>query len=188
MTSPEENGVPRLKAKYRDEVMPALKEHFGYANEMQVPRLEKVMLNIGLGEAIQNPRALEAAEKDLSAISGQHPVTTRAKKSVAAFRLRAGMPIGMMVTLRGRRMYDFFDKLVNVVLPRIRDFRGVSPDSFDGRGNYSLGLKEQLVFPEIEYDKIDKIRGLEITVVTTARTDDEGRKLLELLGVPFVRN
>ena len=188
MTSPEGNGVPRLKAKYRDEVVPALKEHFGYANEMQVPRLEKVMLNIGLGEAIQNPRALEAAEKDLSAISGQHPVTTRAKKSVAAFRLRAGMPVGMTVTLRGRRMYDFFDKLVNVVLPRIRDFRGVSPDSFDGRGNYSLGLKEQLVFPEIEYDKIDKIRGLEITVVTTARTDDEGRKLLELLGVPFVRN
>jgi len=188
MSSSEGDGVAGLRAKYSREVVPALRQHFGYTNEMQVPRLEKVTLNIGLGEAIQNPKALEAAEKDLSTISGQHPVTTRAKKSVAAFKLREGMPIGTMVTLRGRRMYDFFDKLVNIVLPRIRDFRGVPGSSFDGRGNYSLGLREQLVFPEIEYDKIDKIRGLEVVVVTSARTDDEGRKLLELLGVPFARD
>jgi len=145
------------------------------------------VISIGLGEAIQNPKAIEAAEGDLSIISGQHPVITRAKKSVASFKLRAGMPIGMMVTLRGRRMYDFLDRLLNSVLPRIRDFQGVSRDSFDGRGNYSLGLKDQIVFPEIDYDKVDKARGLEITIVTTALSDEEGRRLLELLGMPFVR-
>jgi large subunit ribosomal protein L5 len=149
--------------------------------------LKKVVLSIGLGEAIQDAKALEAAEKDLATISGQHPVTTRAKKSISAFKLRAGVPIGMMVTLRGKRMYDFFDKLVNVVLPRFRDFRGVSRDSFDGRGSYSLGIKEQIVFSEIEYDKVDKIRGLEVTIVTTAKNDDEARALLELMGMPFRR-
>jgi large subunit ribosomal protein L5 len=152
-----------------------------------LPELKKIVLSIGLGEAIQDAKALEAAEKDLATISGQHPVTTRAKKSISAFKLRAGVPIGMMVTLRGRRMYDFFDKLVNVVLPRFRDFRGVSRDSFDGRGNYSLGIKEQIVFPEIEYDKVDKIRGLEVTIVTAAKNDDEARTLLELMGMPFRR-
>jgi large subunit ribosomal protein L5 len=160
----------------------------GYKNVMQVPRLNKIVLNIGLGEAIQNARALEMAEKDLTAISGQHPVITRSKKSIAAFRLRAGMPVGIMVTLRGVRMHDFFDKLVNVVLPRIREFQGVSRDSFDGRGNYTLGLKEQISFPEIDYDTIDKVRGLEISIITTAKTDDEGKHLLQLLGMPFVRD
>jgi len=153
---------------------------------MEVPKVEKIVLNIGLGEAIQNAKALETAETDLVAISGQHPVITRAKKSIAAFKLRTGMPIGMTVTLRGKRMYNFLDKLVNVVLPRVREFQGVSRTAFDGRGNYTLGLKEQTVFPEIEYDKVDKLRGLAITVATTAKTDDEGRHLLELLGMPFV--
>jgi len=176
-----------LKGKYHNEVVPVLMSDLGYKNIMQVPRVEKVVISIGLGEAIQNPKALEAAEGDLSIISGQHPVITRAKKSVASFKLRAGMPIGMMVTLRGRRMYDFLDRLLNSVLPRIRDFQGVSRDSFDGRGNYSLGLKDQIVFPEIDYDKVDKARGLEITIVTTALSDEEGRRLLELLGMPFVR-
>lgn len=179
--------VSRLKEKYEKEVVPELMSKFGYRNVMQVPKLSKIVLNIGLGEAIQNPKALEAAEKDLAAISGQRPVITRAKKSIAAFKLRAGMPIGMMVTLRGRRMYDFFDKLVNVVLARIRDFQGVSPDSFDGKGNYTLGVKEQVVFPEIDYDKVDKLRGLEVTIVTTATNDEEGKSLLELLGMPFRR-
>ena len=177
----------RLKEKYLTEVVPQLKARLDYTNVMQLPRLEKIVLNIGLGESIQDPKALEAAEKDLSTISGQHPVTTKAKKSIAPFKLRAGMPIGMMVTLRGKRMYDFFDKLVNIVLPRFRDFRGVSRDSFDGRGNYSLGIKEQIVFPEIDYDKIDKIRGFEVTIVTTAKNDDEARTLLELMGMPFRR-
>jgi len=149
--------------------------------------LEKIVLSIGLGEAIQDAKALEVAGKDLATISGQRPVTTRAKKPISSFKLRAGMPIGMMVTLRGKRMYDFFDKLVNVVLPRFRDFRGLSRDSFDGRGNYSLGIKEQIVFPEIDYDKVDKIRGLEVTIVTTAKNDDEARDLLELMGTPFRR-
>jgi len=158
---------------------------FGYKNVMQVPRLKKIVLNIGLGEAIQNPKALEAAETDLTAISGQHPVITRAKKSIASFKLREGMPIGMMVTLRGRRMYEFYDKLVNVVLARIRDFQGVSRDAFDGEGNYTLGIKEQIVFPEIDYDKVDKVRGFEVTVVTSAASDEEGRSLLESLGMPF---
>jgi large subunit ribosomal protein L5 len=177
----------RLEEKYSTEVIPQLKARLGYGNVMQLPKLEKIVLSIGLGEATQESKALEAADKTLATISGQHPVTTRAKKSISAFKLRAGMPIGMMVTLRGKRMYDFFDKLVNVVLPRLRDFRGVSRDSFDGRGNYSLGIKEQIVFPEIEYDKVDKIRGFEVTIVTTAGNDDEARDLLELMGMPFRR-
>ncbi len=177
----------RLEEKYLTEVTPQLKAGLGYDNIMQLPKLGKIVLSIGLGEATQDPKALEAAEKDLATISGQHPVITRAKKSISSFKLRAGMPIGMMVTLRGRRMYDFFDKLVNVVLPRFRDFRGVSRDSFDGRGNYSLGMKEQIAFPEIDYDKVDKIRGLEVTIVTTAKNDDEARTLLELMGMPFRR-
>jgi large subunit ribosomal protein L5 len=177
----------RLEERYLTEVVPQLKAGLGYDNVMQLPKLKKIVLSIGLGEATQEPKALEAAEKDLATISGQHPVTTRAKKSISAFKLRAGVPIGMMVTLRGTRMYEFFDKLVNVVLPRFRDFRGVSRDSFDGRGNYSLGMKEQIVFPEIDYDKVDKIRGLEVTIVTTAKTDDEARSLLELMGMPFRR-
>jgi len=180
--------MTRLKEKYSKEIVPALMETGGYKNVMQVPRLDKVVLNIGLGEAIQNAKALEAAEKDLAAISGQHPVITRAKKSIASFKLRAGMPIGLMVTLRGMRMHNFFDKLVNVVLPRIREFQGVPRNSFDGRGNYTLGLKEQICFPEVDYDTVDKVRGLEVSIVTTARTDDEGRHLLELLGMPFIKD
>lgn len=177
----------RLEEKYRTEVVPQLKTRLGYDNVMQLPTLKKIVLSIGLGEAIQEAKALETAQKDLATISGQQPVTTRAKKSISAFKLRAGVPIGMMVTLRGRRMYDFFDKLVNVVLPRFRDFRGVSRDSFDGRGSYSLGIKEQIVFPEIDYDKVDKIRGLEVTIVTSGKNDDEARTLLELMGMPFRR-
>jgi len=179
--------MSRLKEKYKKEVIPSLMKLYGYKNNMQVPKLDKVVLNIGLGEATQNAKALEAAERDLVAISGQHPVITRAKKSIAAFRLRTGMPIGLKVTLRGERMYDFFDKLVNAVLPRMREFQGVSRNSFDGRGNYTLGLKEQIIFPEVDYDKIDKVRGLEISLITTANTDEEGRHLLELLGIPFTR-
>ena len=177
-----------LKQTYREEVTPRLMEIGGYKNVMEVPRLQKVVLGIGLGEAIQNARALEAAERDLPAIAGQKPVITRAKKSIAAFRLRTGMPIGMKVTLRKDRMYDFIERLVNVVLPRIREFRGVPRNSFDGRGNYTLGLREQTVFPEIDYDKVDKVRGLEISIATTAKTDEEGRQLLELLGMPFSRD
>ena len=177
----------RWEERYLTEVVPQLKTSLGYDNIMQLPKLKKIVLSIGLGEATQEPKSLEATQKDLATISGQHPVTTRAKKSISAFKLRAGVPIGMMVTLRGKRMYDFFDKLVNVVLPRFRDFRGVSRDSFDGRGNYSLGMKEQIVFPEIDYDKVDKIRGLEVTIVTTAKNDDEARTLLELMGMPFRR-
>jgi len=177
--------MSRLKEKYIKDVVPELKKKFGFKNVMQVPRLEKVVLNIGLGEAITNAKALETATTDLSAIAGQHPVTTRSKRSIAAFKLRAGMPIGMMVTLRGERMFEFYDKLVNIVLARIRDFQGVSPDSFDGQGNYSLAIKEQIVFPEIDYDKVDKLRGLEITIVTTATTDEEGKSLLQSMGMPF---
>ena len=177
-----------LKDKYKSEVVPGLMEHYGYKNVMQVPRLEKVVMNIGLGEAISDAKALETAEKDVVAITGQHPVTTKAKKSIAAFKLREGMTIGMKVTLRGERMYHFLDKLMNVALPRMREFHGVSRDSFDGRGNYTLGLKEQLIFPEMDYDKVEKVRGLEVSIGTTARTDDEGRQLLELLGMPFVRD
>ena len=181
------SNLSRLKEKYHQEVVPPLMSDFGYNKVIQVPRVEKVVISIGLGEAIQNPKALEAAEKDLADISGQHPVITRAKRSIASFKLRTGMPIGMMVTLRGRRMYDFLDKLFNAVLPRIRDFQGVPRESFDGRGNYSLGMRDQLVFPDIDYDKVDKARGLEITIVTTASSDDEGKRLLELLGMPFAR-
>lgn len=180
--------MSRLKERYKKEVIPTLMEHYGYKNIMQVPRLDKVVLGIGVGEAIQNAKALEAAEGDLAAISGQHPVTTRAKKSIAAFRLREGMPIGLKVTLRGERMYDFLDKLVSSVLPRVREFQGVSPNSFDGRGNYTLGFREQTFFSEVDYDKIDKVRGLEITIVTTAKADEEGRRLLELLGMPFTKD
>ena len=180
--------MSRLKERYRKEVIPRLMELYRYKSIMQAPRLEKIVLNIGLGEAIQNAKALEAAEGDLVAISGQHPVITHAKKSIAAFRLRAGMPIGLKVTLRGERMYHFFDKLVNAVLPRVREFQGVPMNSFDGRGNYTLGLKEQIVFPEVDYDKVDKIRGLEISIATTAKTDEEGRHLLELLGMPFAKD
>ena len=177
-----------LKERYKKEVIPSLMELYGYKNIMQVPRLDKVVLNIGLGEAIQDAKALEAAERDLADISGQHPIITRAKKSIASFRLRSGMTIGLKVTLRGERMYHFFDKLVNIALPRMREFHGVSRNSFDGRGNYTLGLKEQLVFPEVEYDKVDKVRGLEVSIGTTAKTDEEGRHLLELLGMPFVKD
>ena len=176
------------KTKYKEEVTPTLRERYGYKNIMQVPRLEKVVLNIGVGEAIQNAKALEAAQSDLVAITGQHPITTRAKKSISAFRLREGMPVGLKVTLRGERMYDFFDRLVNAVLPRIREFQGVSPNAFDGRGNYTLGIKDQVAFPEIDYDKIDKARGMEVSIVTTARNDEEGRHLLELMGMPFIKD
>jgi large subunit ribosomal protein L5 len=162
-------------------------KEFNYSNVMQVPELEKIVVNIGLGEAISNAKALESAVGDISAITGQRPVVTRAKKSIAAFKLRAGMPIGAMVTLRGPRMYEFLDRLISIALPRIRDFRGVSPNAFDGRGNYTLGLREQLAFPEIDYDRIDKTRGLEVSLVTSAKTDEEGRRLLALLGMPFAR-
>jgi large subunit ribosomal protein L5 len=179
--------MARLREKYREEVVPALMEEFGYSNVMQVPKLEKIVVNVGLGEAINNAKALESAVTDISTITGQRPVVTRAKRSIAAFKLREGMPIGAMVTLRGPRMYEFLDRLVSITLPRIRDFRGVSPNAFDGRGNYTLGLQEQLAFPEIEYDRIDKARGLEVSLVTSAKTDDEGRRLLALLGMPFAR-
>ena len=179
--------MARLREKYRDQVVPELMKEFGYANVMQVPKLEKIVVNVGLGEAISNAKALESAVADISAITGQRPVVTRAKKSIAAFKLRAGMPVGATVTLRGPRMYEFFDRLVAITLPRIRDFRGVSPNSFDGRGNYTLGLQEQIAFPEIDYDKIDRARGLEVSLVTSAKTDDEGRRLLALLGMPFAR-
>ncbi len=175
----------RLKDKYKSEVAPALQKEFDYKNPMQVPALNKVVVNIGLGEVIQNPKAMENAVADLTTITGQRPVITRAKRSVAAFKLREGMQIGCMVTLRGERMYIFLDKLLNVALPRLRDFQGVPTDAFDGRGNYTLGLREQLVFPEIDYDKVDKVRGMEISVVTTAHSDQEGRRLLALLGMPF---
>ncbi len=180
--------MSRLKERYRNEVIPDLLQRYGYRNIMQVPRLEKLVLNIGLGEAIQNAKALEAAETDLVAISGQHPVITRARKSIASFKLRTGMPIGLKVTLRGERMYAFFDRLVNAVLPRQREFQGVSRNSFDGRGNYSLGFNEQIIFPEVDYDKVDKVRGLEVSIITTAKTDEEGRHLLELLGMPFSKD
>ncbi|ATW28821.1 50S ribosomal protein L5 [Candidatus Formimonas warabiya] len=174
-----------MKEKYVKEIRPALQEKFGYKNVMEIPKMEKVVINMGLGEAIQNPKALDAAVHDLTAIAGQKPVITRAKKSIAAFKVRTGMPIGCKVTLRGDRMYEFIDKLISVSLPRVRDFKGVSPKAFDGRGNYTLGLKEQLIFPEIEYDKIDKLRGMEVGFVTSARTDEECRELLRLMGMPF---
>ncbi|HEY7525297.1 MAG TPA: 50S ribosomal protein L5 [Candidatus Limnocylindria bacterium] len=174
-----------LRQRYHDEVVPALQRDFSYANAMQIPRLEKVVVNIGLGEAIANAKALDAAVGDLATITGQKPIVTRAKRSIAQFRLRTGMPIGAKVTLRGQRMYDFLERTMRLALPRIRDFRGIATRSFDGRGNFSLGLREQLVYPEIDYDKIDRLRGLEISIVTTAKTDEEGRRLLQLLGMPF---
>jgi large subunit ribosomal protein L5 len=175
----------RLRTRYVEEIRGQLREEFSYRNDHEVPKLEKIVVNIGVGESIQNNRALDAAVGDLTLITGQKPVVTRAKRSVAAFRLRAGMPIGTMVTLRGDRMYEFLDRLMNVALPRVRDFRGISPKSFDGRGNYSIGLRDQLIFGEIEYDRIDKARGMEVSIVTTAKTDEEGRRLLKLLGMPF---
>jgi large subunit ribosomal protein L5 len=175
----------RLKKRYQDKIVPALIQRFAYINAMQVPRLVKVVANIGIGESISNPKALDAATADLKKITGQQPVVLKSRKAIANFKLRAGLPIGIKVTLRGARMYQFVDKLLSVGLPRIRDFRGISPTGFDGHGNYTLGLREQLVFPEIEYDKIDKLRGLEVTFVTTARTDDEARALLAELGFPF---
>jgi len=174
-----------LKEKYQKEVVPVLKKELGLSNPNELPKISKVAVNIGLGEALDNPKALDAAVNDLRSITGQHPVVTKASKSIAAFKLREGREIGAKVTLRGDRMWSFLDRLINIALPRVRDFRGISPDSFDGRGNYTLGLREQLIFPEIEFDKVDKIRGLEITVVTTAKTDEQSRLMLSLLGMPF---
>lgn len=174
-----------LKDIYLNECVPALREEFGYANAMQIPQVKKIVLNMGLGEAVQNPKIVEGAVEELSRIAGQKAVVTKAKKSIATFKLRAGMPIGCCVTLRGDRMYDFLSKLLNIALPRVRDFRGLSPKGFDGRGNYSMGIHEQIIFPEIDYDKIDKIKGLNITIVTSANTDEEGRSLLRLMGMPF---
>jgi len=174
-----------LKELYFNDCVPKLKEEFGYTNIMQVPKLEKIVLNMGLGEAVQNPKIVEGAAQELTLIAGQRAVVTNAKKSIAGFKLREGMPIGCRVTLRGDKMYDFFSKLVNIALPRVRDFRGVSPKGFDGRGNYSLGIKEQIIFPEIDYDKIDKIKGLNISIVTSAPTNSEGLELLRLMGMPF---
>ena len=176
----------RLKDKYQNDVAGALMTKFGYKSIMQIPLLEKVVINMGVGEAVANAKALESAVADLVIISGQKPVVTKAKKSIANFKIRQGMPIGTKVTLRGARMYEFLDKLINIALPRVRDFRGVSPKSFDGRGNYNMGVKEQLIFPEIEYDKVDAIRGMDIVIVSTANTDEEARELLKLLGMPFV--
>ncbi|MGA9174660.1 MAG: 50S ribosomal protein L5 [Thermoactinomyces sp.] len=175
----------RLKEHYLNEVTAALMKKFNYKSPMQIPKVEKVVINMGVGEAVQNAKALDGAVEDLTLISGQKPVVTRAKKSIAGFKLREGMPIGVKVTLRGERMYHFLDKLINVALPRVRDFRGVSPKAFDGRGNYTLGLKEQLIFPEISYDKVDKVRGMDVVIVTTANTDEEARELLTLMGMPF---
>ena len=177
--------MDRLQEKYVNEVVPALTEKFGYKNVMQLPKIEKIIINMSVGESVGNPKALDSAVADLTLITGQKPILTRAKKSLAAWKLRQGMPIGAKVTLRGTRMYQFLDKFMNVALPRVRDFRGISSKSFDGRGNYATGLKEQLIFPEIEYDKIDKMRGMNIVVVTTAKTDEEARELLKLLGMPF---
>lgn len=174
-----------LKAKYDRDVVPALQKQFDYKNQMVIPDLEKIVVNVGLGEAVQNAKAVDAAVHDIAVITGQRPIVTRAKKSIATFKIRTGMPIGCKVTLRGERMWDFFSKLVNVALPRVRDFRGVSPKAFDGRGNYALGLKEQLIFPEIDYDKVDKIRGMDIIIVTTAKSDEESKALLKALGMPF---
>jgi large subunit ribosomal protein L5 len=177
--------MPRLKELYSEQIVPTLQKEMAYDNVMQVPRLDKIVVNVGLGEALQNAKALDAAVQDITTITGQKPIVTRARKSIASFKLREGNPIGVKVTLRGNRMWDFLDRLCNVALPRQRDFRGISPDSFDGRGNYSLGLREQLVFPEIDYDSIDKIRGMEVTIVTSAQTDEEGYHLLRHLGMPF---
>ncbi len=177
--------MSQLKTQYEKEIAPKLMEKFGYKNRMQVPKIDKVVLNIGLGEAIHNMKLMDAAVEELKIIAGQQPVVTRAKKSIAAFKLREGMPVGCRVTLRRQKMYDFLYKLVNIALPRVRDFRGVSKKAMDGRGNYTLGIKEQIIFPEIDYDKIDNVKGLNISIVTTAKTDEEGRELLKLLGMPF---
>ena len=179
--------MPRLKDRYTEEIVPALVKEFNYSNVNQAPRINKMVVNVGLGEALQNAKALENTSDDIAVISGQRPVITRAKKSIATFKLREGNPIGVKVTLRGNRMWDFLDRLCNIALARQRDFRGVSPDSFDGRGNYTVGLSEQLVWPEINYDKVDRVRGMEINIVTTAKNDEEGRRLLALLGMPFKR-
>jgi large subunit ribosomal protein L5 len=184
----EPRPVPRLKNRYQSEIVPAMMKELGYKNIMQVPRIAKISVNIGLGEALQNSKAIEAATADLAIMTGQKPIVTKAKRSIATFKLRTGMSVGAKVTLRGNRMWDFLDRLISIVLPRQRDFQGISPDSFDGRGNYSIGLREQLVFPEINYDKIDKVRGLEITIVTTAETDEEARRLLALMDMPFKRS
>jgi large subunit ribosomal protein L5 len=176
---------PRLRNKYKDEVVPQLMKDFGFKNVMQVPKLERIIVNMGLGEAVQNAKLVESAAEELKAITGRKPVVTRAKKSIAGFKLREGMPIGVMVTLRGEQMYDFLDRLVSIALPRTRDFKGISPKAFDGRGNYTLGIREQIVFPEINYDKIDRIKGMNVTLVTTAETDEQGRALLKSLGMPF---
>ncbi|NLM47828.1 MAG: 50S ribosomal protein L5 [Epulopiscium sp.] len=177
--------MSRVRELYENEIVEQLMKKFGYKNKLEVPKLEKIVINMGVGEAKDNPKALEAAVNDLTAISGQKPVITKAKKSVANFKIRTGMPIGCKVTLRGRRMYDFVDRLISLALPRVRDFRGVNPDSFDGRGNYALGIIEQLIFPEIDFDKVDKVRGMDIIFVTTAKTDEEARELLTLFGMPF---
>lgn len=177
--------MARLKEKYINEIAPALQQKFGYKNVMQIPRLDKVVINMGVGEAISNAKAIDSAVGDLTKIAGQKPIVTRAKKSIAAFKLRAGMPIGTKVTLHGDRMYEFVDRLLNVALPRVRDFRGISGKAFDGRGNYTVGIKEQLIFPEIEYDKIDKLRGMDVVFVTTAKSDEEAREMLKLFGMPF---
>ena len=180
-------NTPNLKKLYQDEVAPALMQKFGYKSTMQIPRLEKIVVNVGCSEARENPKVLDAVVNDLTTITGQKAVITKAKKSVANFKLREGMPIGAKVTLRGNKMWEFLDRLFNVALPRVRDFRGINPNSFDGRGNYALGIKEQLIFPEIEYDKIDKIRGMDVVICTTAHTDEEARALLEQVGAPFAR-
>ena len=176
---------PRLQSKYQEQIVASLKDEFKYKNNMQVPKITKVVLNMGLGAAVQNPKIIESAQKELTAITGQHAVVTRARRSIATFKLREGMPIGCAVTLRRDKMWEFLDRLINVALPRVRDFRGISPKGFDGRGNYNLGIKEQIIFPEIDYDRIDHIRGMNITIVTSANTDEEGRELLHSLGMPF---
>jgi len=176
---------PRLRNKYKDEIVPQLMKDFGFKNVMQVPKLERIVVNMGLGEAVQNAKLIESAAEELAAITGRKPIVTRAKKSIASFKLREGMPIGVMVTLRGEQMYDFLDRLISLALPRTRDFKGISPKAFDGRGNYTLGIREQIVFPEINYDKIDRIKGMNVTLVTTAETDEQGRALLKSLGMPF---
>ena len=180
--------APRMQQRYREEIAPNLSREFGYANVMQVPRVMKVVINIGLGEALQNAKVLDAGSEDLATITGQKAVITRAKRSIANFKIRDGNPIGLMVTMRGDRMWEFLDRLLNAALPRIRDFRGVSPKAFDGRGNFSLGIREQLIFPEIEYDKVDRVRGLQVNIITSAQNDEEGKRLLELLGMPFSRS
>jgi large subunit ribosomal protein L5 len=186
---PTEAGYfPRLRRRHHDEVSPQLMREFGHSNAMQVPTLSKIAVNIGLGEALTNGRAIDTATEDLMAITGQRPVVTRARRAVSNFRLREGNPIGLALTLRGDRMWDFYDRLVNIALPRVRDFRGVSPNSFDGRGNFALGLTEQLIFPEVSFDSIDRVRGFQVNVITSAATDEEGKRLLELLGMPFSRN